>query len=312
MGQSKVKNITKKQNSFITKDLLKLFGSLVLFILFLLPNYIWAGIQCLTQKPRDIRGKVVLITGAAGGLGRQLALSFHRLGARIVCVDVNGAGNDLTGEMIRAEGGTAVTYTVDITDRENVRQMHGVVKDALGSVDVLINNAAVVLSNIYVNRESDDLVKDIVNVNLLAQFWMNKEILPSMLERNSGQIVAISSVASLIGHHSLTAYSASKWGVTGMMEALDQELKLLGSDIVVTTVCPYFFDSDVSKSVTKNRSRGPPGGTVANSRCSSTGWGRRSHAWTRTARATTRRLNGSGRRAAWPRGSWPTSRTGGR
>jgi hypothetical protein len=61
MGQSKVKNITKKQNSFITKDLLKLFGSLVLFILFLLPNYIWAGIQCLTQKPRDIRGKVVLV-----------------------------------------------------------------------------------------------------------------------------------------------------------------------------------------------------------------------------------------------------------
>jgi 3-oxoacyl-[acyl-carrier protein] reductase len=90
-------------------------------------------------------------------------------------VDVNGAGNDLTGEMIRAEGGTAVTYTVDITDRENVRQMHGVVKDALGSVDVLINNAAVVLSNIYVNRESDDLVKDIVNVNLLAQFWVRRK-----------------------------------------------------------------------------------------------------------------------------------------
>ncbi|XP_022163276.1 17-beta-hydroxysteroid dehydrogenase 13-like [Myzus persicae] len=234
----------------IPRDPVKIFLSLFIFFVLLLPNYIWAGIKCLMQTRKDVRGKVILITGSARGLGRELSLAFHRLGASIVCVDIDEEGNEMTSEMIRGEGGTVRAFTLDITDREKIRSMHEAVKNDLGPVDILVNNAAVVRTNIYVNSKTDELVREIIDVNVLGQFWMNKEILPSMLNRNSGHIVSISSLISMVGTHSLSAYTASKWGVTGMMEALDQELNMLNSKVVLTTVCPYFMDSN--EEITKN------------------------------------------------------------
>ncbi|VVC43051.1 Hypothetical protein CINCED_3A020240 [Cinara cedri] len=238
------------KNFQMPNDPVKVFGSLILLVLILLPNYIWAGIQCLLARRKKVNGQVILITGTARGLGRELALAFHRLGAKIVCVDRDGDGNAVTAEMIRGDGGTVKAFTLDITDREKIRSMHESVKTDFGPIDILVNNAAVVRENIYVNPKSDKLIKEIIDINLLAQFWMNKEILPSMLDRNSGQIVAISSLISLIGTHSLSAYVASKWGVTGMMESLDQELNMLHSKVVLTTACPYFMDSNTE--ITKN------------------------------------------------------------
>ncbi|NP_001156151.1 epidermal retinal dehydrogenase 2-like [Acyrthosiphon pisum] len=240
----------KNKKSITTKSYLKpqnpvqIVLSLFIFILLLLPNYIWAGIKCLMKTRKDVRGQVVLITGSARGLGRELCLTFHQLGASIVCVDIDEEGNEITAEMIRGQGGTVRAFTLDITDREKIVSMHEAVKRELGPVDILVNNAAVVKTNIYVNSETDELVRKIIDVNILGQFWMNKEILPSMLNRNKGHIVSISSLISMIGTHSLSAYTASKWGVTGMMEALDQELNMLNSKVVLTTVCPYFMDSN--------------------------------------------------------------------
>lgn len=117
----------------------------------------------------------IQITGSARGLGRELSLAFHRLGASIVCVDIDEEGNEMTSEMIRGEGGTVRAFTLDITDREKIRSMHEAVKNDLGPVDILVNNAAVVRTNIYVNSKTDELVREIIDVNVLGQFWVCKQ-----------------------------------------------------------------------------------------------------------------------------------------
>ncbi|XP_025409491.1 17-beta-hydroxysteroid dehydrogenase 13-like [Sipha flava] len=192
-------------------------------------------------EPKSVQGKVILITGTARGNGRELALQFHRLGAKIACVDKDGAGNDETVERIRAEGGVAEGFVADITDRRQVMDMHAAVGRLMGPVDVLVNNAGVVKNTLFADPEVDDVITDIVNTNLLGQIWVIREILPSMLERNTGHIVTISSMTSFQGLEFHFAYSATKFAVNGMMESLTKELKLMKSDVITTTVCPYFI-----------------------------------------------------------------------
>lgn len=120
-----------------------------------------------------VNGDDFQITGASKGLGRELALAFSRLGAKVACVDLDEDGNTKTAEMIRAENGTAKAYIVDITKKDKIKLMHEAVKNDLGNVDILVNNACVVKESIYVNSQTDDLVKEIINVNLLGQFWVS-------------------------------------------------------------------------------------------------------------------------------------------
>jgi len=87
-------------------------------------------------------------------------------------VDIDKGGNELTAEMIHGEGGKVRAFTLDITNREQIRLMHEAVIKDLGPVDILVNNAAIVRPNIYVNPETDEIVKQIINVNILGQFWV--------------------------------------------------------------------------------------------------------------------------------------------
>jgi len=87
-------------------------------------------------------------------------------------VDIDEEGNEMTAKMIRGQGGTVRAFTLDITNREKIVSMHEAVKRDLGPVDILVNNAAVVKPNIYVNSETDELVQKIIDVNILGQFWV--------------------------------------------------------------------------------------------------------------------------------------------
>uniref|UniRef100_A0A2H8TEE9 17-beta-hydroxysteroid dehydrogenase 13 n=2 Tax=Melanaphis sacchari TaxID=742174 RepID=A0A2H8TEE9_9HEMI len=203
-------------------------------------------------EPKNVEGKLILITGTARGNGRELAIQFHRLGAKIVCVDKDEVGNNETVDRIKAEGGQAIGFKVNITDKEQVMMMHAAVRDQMGPVDILVNNCAVIETTLFANPEADDTISDIFNTNLLGQIWVIREILPSMLERNSGHIVTISSMTSLKGQPLLFAYTSTKYALRGMMESLSSELKLMNSNIVTTTVCPYFIANcpDRSKRLT--------------------------------------------------------------
>lgn len=112
------------------------------------------------------------ITGTARGNGRELAMQFHRLGAKVACVDKNGEGNDETVRRIRDEGGEAVGFTANIMDREQIAKMHAAVRRQMGPVDMLVNNAALVEPTIFVDPTADDTIMDLLHTNLLGQIWV--------------------------------------------------------------------------------------------------------------------------------------------
>ncbi|XP_015374636.1 PREDICTED: 17-beta-hydroxysteroid dehydrogenase 13-like [Diuraphis noxia] len=239
------KSLKKCQYKQIPANPIRLIFEILLCVLLIIPAVLWAIIKSFCKSPRkNISGQVVLVTGAARGLGRELCIRFHKLGAKVACVDVDGEGCAETAKAINRHGGIAKDYKVDVTDRKQIRNMHATVIKELGPVDIVVNNAGIVLAHMYVNPESDQLIEDLINVNLLGQIWINRELLPSMLERNRGQIVAISSMSSMSGLSGISTYTATKWATNGMMESLHNELRALKSAVVSTTVCPYFIETN--------------------------------------------------------------------
>ncbi|XP_025199610.1 17-beta-hydroxysteroid dehydrogenase 13-like [Melanaphis sacchari] len=242
-----IRNKSSKQYQYkqIPANPIRLIFEILLCILLIVPAVLWATIKLLYKPPKkNISGQVVLVTGAARGLGRELCKRFYTLGAKVACVDIDGEGCAETAKAINRKGGTAKDYKVDVTNRQQIKAMHKAIVKELGPVDIVVNNAGIVLAHMYVNPESDQLIEDLINVNLLGQIWINRELLPSMLERNHGQIVAISSMSSMSGLSGISTYTATKWGTNGMMESLHNELRALKSAVVSTTVCPYFIETN--------------------------------------------------------------------
>lgn len=161
-------------------------------------------------KRKSIKGKNVLITGSGHGLGRELALKFAQQGANLVLVDINEQNNDKVRQEIRknySDSNVKVfAYSVDIRDESSVKKLAQKCSLELGgSVDILINNAGIVQCLPFLNL-SPTLVERTFQVNVLAHMWTIKHFLPAMIENKSGHIVAISSIAGLIGGKYLTDY----------------------------------------------------------------------------------------------------------
>lgn len=95
------------------------------------------------------------------------------MGSKVACVDIDGEGCAETAKAINRHGGMAKSYKVDVTDRKQIRNMHATVVKELGPVDIVVNNAGIVLAHMYVNPESDQLIENLINVNLLGQIWVS-------------------------------------------------------------------------------------------------------------------------------------------
>lgn len=95
------------------------------------------------------------------------------MGAKVACVDINEVGNNETAQMIKDEGGVAVSYKCDITDREEIKVLHSRVKEDLGLVDILINNAGIVWGCLFIDPLKEQFIIDTINVNLMGQIWVS-------------------------------------------------------------------------------------------------------------------------------------------
>lgn len=109
-------------------------------------------------------------------MGRELCIRFHKIGAKVVCADLNGDGCAETAKAIQEHGGVAMSYQVDVADRRQIKAMHEAIRRELGPVDILVNNAGVVMSHMYVNPESDQIINDLINVNILGQIWVSERL----------------------------------------------------------------------------------------------------------------------------------------
>lgn len=212
--------------------------------------------------PVSLSGKIALVTGGAGGVGRHLALELAKRGATIVLWDVNESGLIRIAQELKEEGTPIHTYVVDIGDRQSVHKYALQVISDVGPVDILINNAGIVNGKPLLQLQEEDIEKTF-KVNILSHYWVSikksilhiyfkigvllqttKNFLEGMLERGSGHIVTVASCAGLIGTYLCTDYSATKFAAVGFHESLLTELRAHGHRGVRTTVvCPYFVDT---------------------------------------------------------------------
>jgi all-trans-retinol dehydrogenase (NAD+) len=187
---------------------------------------------------KDLKGKVVLVTGAGRGMGELHARNFAKEGARVVLTDVDEEAVKAAAQYIRDQGGEAHAYLADISDRSSCFALEKSVASEIGPVDVLINNAGIVECEGLLAM-SESAIRRITDVNYLGQVWMMQAFLPSMIERKSGHVVNICSVAGKVGTAMLGAYCATKFAMIGVTDAVRHELRK--SKVKFTIVNPGYI-----------------------------------------------------------------------
>jgi short-subunit dehydrogenase len=184
-----------------------------------------------------IVGEVAVVTGASSGLGAEMARQLGRLGLRVGLTARRGDELERVAESIRAEGGTAAVAVADASEPDATRSAIRSLADRLGPVDLLIANAGVGISTPAAGFSAEAFER-MVRVNLLGAAFAIEAALPSMIERRSGHVVGVSSLAAFRGLPGSAGYSATKAGLSALLEGLRPELKRLG--VAVTTVHPGY------------------------------------------------------------------------
>ena len=197
----------------------------------------------------DLHNKVIIITGASGGIGREAALLFAKEGAS--CVLAARRGELLARLLNELEGGSQkhISCPTDISKDEDVKRLISEVVKKYGRIDILVNNAAVS----YVGKVKDmslERAEDTLNINLLGTIRITREVLPYMIEPKSGHIINISSVIGKRGVPYRSIYCASKFGLEGFMESLRSEVDKY--NIKVSVIRPPSVKTDFSKKIKRD------------------------------------------------------------
>jgi NAD(P)-dependent dehydrogenase (short-subunit alcohol dehydrogenase family) len=192
----------------------------------------------------EFKGRIVLITGAASGLGRQLALTLASEGATIAAVDL--AVEPLTKLAADLSGKPVATAVADVTDRPALLAAVAEVARQLGPIDLLFANAGIGRETAAIPFRAED-VEAQIRVNLIGVANSIEAVLPAMLERRHGHLVGISSLASYRGLPKMAGYCASKAGVNALLDALRLELQPHG--IAVTTICPGWIRTALTANI---------------------------------------------------------------
>jgi NADP-dependent 3-hydroxy acid dehydrogenase YdfG len=187
----------------------------------------------------SLDGKVAAITGASSGIGEATAIALADAGAK---VSLGARRKDRLDALVEKIGDKALAIETDIGEEEQARAFVQRTKDELGGLDILINNAGVMLLGPLLAQEGDDW-RTMVDVNILGLVYCSHAGLALMAEQKSGHIVNISSVAGRIASAGAAVYNFTKWGVTGFSEALRQEAAHV--NVRVTCVEPGFVDTEL-------------------------------------------------------------------
>jgi len=181
-------------------------------------------------------GKVIVVTGAGSGMGREIALELLRRGARVVAVDINETSLAETAKMSGAGDEKIATFVVNITDRAAVETLPQAVTDRFGAVDGIINCAGIIQPFVRLLELEYAAIDRVFDVNWRGTLYMTKTFLPWLLKRPKAHIVNISSMGGFLPVPGQTIYGASKAAVKLLTEGLNSELK--GTNVHVTVVFP--------------------------------------------------------------------------
>ncbi|MEI6632044.1 MAG: 3-oxoacyl-[acyl-carrier-protein] reductase [bacterium] len=190
-----------------------------------------------------LKSKVALITGAAQGIGREIALTFAREGADIAVADVNLEKATQTAADIEALGARSLALELDVTDYVKVEEGLNKILDKLGKVDILVNNAGITKDSLLLRMSEADW-DAVIKVNLKGTFNCTKAVSKLMIKQKAGRIINIASIIGIIGNPGQANYSASKAGIIALTKTTAKELA--SRNINVNAVAPGFIQTDMT------------------------------------------------------------------
>ncbi|XP_071496070.1 protein dhs-3-like isoform X2 [Diadema antillarum] len=234
-------------------DILDLLWTIVLITFYNFIGFIKNVIPTSWHPHKDVSKDIVLITGGGMGLGRLMSLSFAKLGSTVVIWDINGETAKGVVKEIHDAGGKAYSYVVDCCESEAVYRAADKVRQDVGHVTILINNAGIVTGKKLLECP-DRLIRKTMDLNINAHFWTLKSFLPHMLEKNHGHVVTIASLAGYLGVSGLVDYCASKFAAVGLDDALFNELHYTKkTGVKCTCVCPFYINTGMFDGVKAKR-----------------------------------------------------------
>ena len=192
----------------------------------------------------SLNNKVAVVTGAARGIGKAIALALAKAGANIAVTDIVPEDKAVgTLEEIRALGRKAEFFQCDVSSLESVNKMRDDVLAKMGTVDILINNAGITRDKLFKNMDAK-MWRDVISVNLDSVFYCTSAFLPTMASKNWGRIISMASVVGQMGNIGQVNYAASKAGIIGFTKALAREVARNG--ITVNAIAPGFVETEMT------------------------------------------------------------------
>jgi NAD(P)-dependent dehydrogenase (short-subunit alcohol dehydrogenase family) len=208
------------------------------------------------MTPSNLADKVALVTGAAGGMGRAIAVAFAEAGAKVAVADIDSAGGTATAELVTGAGGDARFIPVDVADARSVEELVRGTVAAFGGLHCAVNGAAIELEHERLADVDEAVFDRIIAVNLKSIFLCMKYEIRQLLEqRSGGAIVNIASTNSFRPQSNQSAYTASKHGVLGMTR--NAAIDYAADGIRINAICPGAIDTPMLRAAIERRDRDP-------------------------------------------------------
>lgn len=188
----------------------------------------------------DLTGKTALVTGASGGIGRDIAAALSAAGAKVA---LSGTREAVLEEVKSGLSGDAAVVTCNLSDNEAVDGLVGRAEEAVGPLDILVANAGITRDGLLMRMKDEDW-DDVINVNLGSYFRLAKSCMRGMMKRRHGRIIGITSVVGVMGNPGQANYCASKAGMIGFTKSLAQEVASRG--ITANCIAPGFIESPMT------------------------------------------------------------------
>jgi NADP-dependent 3-hydroxy acid dehydrogenase YdfG len=206
----------------------------------------------VSEGQRPLEGKVALVTGASSGIGEATAIALAAAGAAVAIGARRRDRLDALTAKLRDGGARVLTLDLDVTSEQACRDAVARTREELGGLDVLVNNAGVMLLGTIVGADTEDW-RRMVHTNVLGLMYMTHAAVDGMLEQGSGDVVNISSVAGRTARRGAGVYNASKWAVNAFSESLRQEVTARG--VRVSLVEPGAVATELAGHITQDAAR---------------------------------------------------------
>jgi NAD(P)-dependent dehydrogenase (short-subunit alcohol dehydrogenase family) len=193
--------------------------------------------------------KIAWVTGAGKGIGEVIARALAGAGLRVAVSARTQADVERVAASIRERGGEAAAVTCDVTKPDSIAAAVAHIREALGPISILVNNAGAAESHKFIGHD-DVLWHKMIDANLNSVYYVTKAVAPMMVEARWGRIINIASIASKVGSRYVAAYTASKHGVLGLTRALAVEF--IPYHITVNAVCPGYVDTPMTERAVAN------------------------------------------------------------